>query len=87
MNNLDIKVLASPMAPPTSSEPIEGQRTNARGQKLFTVTYRASGQQRAVLFHHHGYGEHVGRMRHCKSSILSLISHRSMCACIVVHAC
>ena len=67
VNNLGIKVPASAMAALRSGEPIEGQRTNARGQKLFTVTYCASGQQRAVLFHHHGYGEHVGRMRHCKS--------------------
>jgi alpha-beta hydrolase superfamily lysophospholipase len=61
------------MAIPTSAEPTEGQRINARGQKLFTVTYRASGQQQAVLFHHHGYGEHVGRMRHCELSHISNI--------------
>ena len=45
---------------------VEGHRTNARGQKLFTVTYCATSDQRAVLFHRHGYGEHVSRMWRCK---------------------
>jgi hypothetical protein len=66
VKNLGVNMAASAMAAPTPSEPTEDQRTNARGQKLFTLTYRASGEQRAVLFHHHGYGEHVGRMRHCE---------------------
>lgn len=47
----------------------EGELTNARSQKLFTVSYTPStGAPKAVIFFHHGYGEHVGRykdgMRH-----------------------
>ena len=54
----EVVMAAAPMAP------TQGERTNARGQKLFTVTYPANAEQRAVLVWHHGYGEHVGRMQH-----------------------
>lgn len=55
------------MVPVDAQGVTEGERINARGQKLFTVTYRAQGAQKAVYAHAHGYGEHVGRMRHCES--------------------
>jgi alpha-beta hydrolase superfamily lysophospholipase len=60
---------------------VEGHRTNARGQKLFIVTYCATSDQRAVLFHHHGYGEHVGRMRRCKLVRRNVTNIMSMWTC------
>ena len=40
----------------------EGEWTNPRGDKLFSVKYVPSeGTVKAVLVLHHGYGEHIGR--------------------------
>lgn len=56
------------MAQLKSSVVKEGYRNNARGQKLFTVTYRPHVAQQAVYIHAHGYGEHVGGMHECEAS-------------------
>lgn len=40
----------------------EGEFTNARGQKIFTVQYKPEGKvPSAAIIFCHGYGEHVGR--------------------------
>ncbi len=66
-------VLPVPMASPSNGQVLadltpvspfqEGQRVNARGQRLHTVLY-VSPAPRAALVWHHGYGEHVGRMKY-----------------------
>ena len=42
---------------------LEGERLSCRGEKLLTVHYAPSGEPRAVLIWHHGYGEHIGRYK------------------------
>ena len=41
----------------------EGERGSCRGEKLYTVHYAPPGETVAALIWHHGYGEHVGRMK------------------------